>query len=126
MDFDLVAAADEGLRASMSEFGAPSHWRFSDLGKCLRCQVLKRLGFQNREKRSFKSNFILQMGNVIEREALEWISRSANVDILAKQVKVHIYQYDAKGTLDALGRIGNWLAPIEVKSTRDKALEYRI
>lgn len=68
----------------------------------------------------------MEMGHVIEREALEWLSRSTNVDILSKQVKVALPQFSAKGTMDALGKLGNYLVPIEIKSTRDKALEYRI
>lgn len=127
MDFNLVGAAEEGLRSSLSQFGAPSAWRFSDFGACLRCQTLKRLGFNQRTDRlSLKSLFNMEMGHVIEREALEWLSRSTNVDILSKQVKVALPQYGAKGTMDALGKLGNNLVPIEIKSTRDKALTYRI
>ncbi len=126
IDFDLVGSLDEGLRASLNTFGTPSAWRFSDFGKCPRCVILKRLGFHSGAKISLKSHFIMEMGHVIEEKALEWLSRSTNVDILAKQVRVQLPQHQAKGTMDALGKLGNSLVPIEVKSTRDKALEYRI
>lgn len=117
----------EGLNTISDEkqFSPQSSWRFSDLGKCNRYQILKRLGFRGGEF-SPKTKFIFEMGHMIEDMALNWLSRVKRVDILARQVKIEASQFDARGSADALARFGNQLTIIEVKSTRDKALSYRI
>lgn len=124
---DVTAMLMEGLNAESDEkqFGPPESWRFSDLGKCNRMQMMKRLGFHG-PGFSAKTKFIFEMGHAIEQMALNWLRKVKRVDILATQVRVEASQFDARGSADALGRFGNQVAPIEVKSTRDKALEYRI
>lgn len=117
----------EGLKISSDEkqFPTSTSWRFSDLGKCSRQQVLKRLGFHG-EGFSPKTLFIFEMGHAIESMALSWLQKNKQVDILATQVRVEAPQFDARGTADAVARVGNQVVPIEVKSTRDRALEFRI
>lgn len=125
MQPDIVQMVREGMELDNEEFGPPSGWRFSDLGKCMRYQVMKRLGVPQPPHNS-RTLFIFKMGHVIEETALNWLSKSKRADVLARQVKVDAPQFGASGRADALARLGNQLAPVEVKSTRDKALSFRI
>lgn len=120
---DLKGKLREGMRKDESK-EHKDHWRFSDLGKCLRFQVMKRAGVKGAEH-SDSTLFVFKMGHLIEKQALDWLYLSG-VDILAKQITVEAPDFDAKGHADALVRWGNQIVVVEVKSTRNKALEYRI
>lgn len=118
---DLQVLFDEAIAEDTDDFGPPKHFRFSNLGKCPRAQVMERMGC---EKTPFdvKTRILLKIGRLLETQALEWLA--TKVDIIAKQVTVEAPEWDARGHADALARIGNDIVPIEVKSTRDRGVEY--
>lgn len=125
MNPDVTLMVQEGAALDDDQFDAPTAWRFSNLGKCYRNQVLDRLGVK-KPALAYGTRFIFELGHVIEEIALKWLSLCDRVDILAKQVRVNAYQFGARGRADALVRMGNQLVPVEVKSTRNQALAYRI
>ena len=122
----LVQTLNEAIRADLNDFGTPSSWRFSDLGKCLRYQVQKRLGIGGAPF-SDDTLSIFRLGNIIEDDILGVLGKRIVVltrDINGKQVKVRVPEYDAAGSLDALAIIDGELVVLEVKSTRDRALSF--
>lgn len=82
---------------------------------------MERMGY---EKTPFdvKTRVLFKIGHLLETQALKWLG--TRIDILATQVKVEAPEWDARGHADALARIGNDIVPIEVKSTRDRGVEY--
>lgn len=118
---DLDALFDEAISEDADDYGPPEHWRFSGLGKCPRAQVMERMGVP-RTPFSVKTRILLKIGHLLEDQALKWLG--SKVDIIAKQVTVDAPQWDARGHLDALVRLDNEIAVVEVKSTRDRGVEY--
>ena len=123
---DLVAVIEEATRDSRSDYGPPSSWRFSGLGKCLRAQVLGRLGVRGAPF-SDQTLSIFRLGDLIEDDTLKLLGSKVVVitrDVNGNQVKVRVPEYDASGSLDALAVVDGELVVLEVKSTRDSALSY--
>ena len=123
---DLVQVLEEATRDSRSDFGPPTSWRFSGLGKCLRAQVLGRLGVGGAPF-SDQTLSIFRMGDLLETDTLKLLGTKVVVitrDVNGNQVKVRVPEYDASGSLDALAVVDGELVVLEVKSTRDSALSY--
>ena len=117
----LTGLFDQAISEDTDDFGPGQSWRFSNLGKCPRAQVLDRMGYE-RTPFDVKTRVLLKIGKLLETQAIQWLA--SKVDILATQVKVEAPEWDARGHADALMRVGNDLVPIEVKSTRDRGVEY--
>jgi len=120
---DLVRLVDISIEAEdeQFQFGPAQTWRCSNLGRCLRAQVMDRMGVPKAQM-STKTLVLLRIGTLLERKVVEWLGRQ--IPVLATNVKVDIPQYDAAGSADALIRVGNEIAVLEVKSTRDRGVEY--
>lgn len=123
---DLVAVLEEAVREDRKDFGTPTSWRFSSLGKCLRAQVLGRLGV---EGAPFQDNTLslFRIGDLIEDDTLKLLGKKIVVvtrDVNGRQVRATMPEYDASGSLDALIVLDGVMGPLDVKSTRDSALSY--
>lgn len=124
---DVAGLLDEAILEDTNDFPPPTSWRMSDLGKCLRMQVLKRQGVVTPEPFTVKTRTLFRIGNLLEEEVLKWLSRKFQVitkSATGDQIKVSAPGYDARGSLDGIGIDNEGMFPIEVKSTRDRGVDY--
>lgn len=123
---DLVRVLEEAIREDRKDFGTPSSWRFSNLGKCLRYQVLNRLGVGGTPFKD-ETLSLFRIGDLIENDTLPLLGKKLVVitrDVNGRQVRAVMPEYDASGSLDALIVLDGEMGPLDVKSTRDSALSY--
>lgn len=123
---DLVAVLEEAIREDRKDFGTPTSWRFSNLGKCLRYQVLNRLGVGGAPFKD-ETLSLFRIGDLIENDTLPLLGKKLVVitrDVNGRQVRAVMHEYDASGSLDALIVLDGEMGPLDIKSTRDSALSY--
>jgi CRISPR/Cas system-associated exonuclease Cas4 (RecB family) len=128
MTLDILGKLEEAIRDSSGDFAPPTAWRFSNIGKCLRAQVLQRRNEVTPEPFSTNTRILFKVGNLLEPVVLSWLEKSgiqviSNTDA-DRQVRAEAPEYDARGSLDALGILDGEVFPIEIKSTRTRGLDF--
>jgi len=136
LTLDIEAEFDKVIQDDSEDFGAPESFRFSDIGKCHRYQILKRRNEVAPEPFTVDTRILFKFGNIIEPVVLKWLSKVHGIQIISRtdgtdprtgkpaQIKAAAPEYDARGSLDALGIADGEIFPVEVKSTRSRALQF--
>ena len=126
---DVLAVLDDAIENDRRDFGPPTAWRFSSLGKCKRQQYLARRNEVAPEPFTVKTLTLFRIGDLLEKQAVEWLSQAKGIQVISRtdggsQIKVAVPEFNARGSLDGLVITDGEIAVLELKSTRDRALEY--
>lgn len=124
---DLADVVTEAIADDRKDFGTPTNWRISNLGKCIRYQVLNRLGVTPTDPFSATTLSLFRMGDLIEEDTLNLLGNKVTIitrDVHGRRIPVEVPAFHAKGAIDALVVVDGKMAVLEIKSTRDRALSF--